>query len=88
MARHKRICKTCHQQIKRGEHWRMVPSSTWARIFGISPQKPQHRNCDHPTQPSPHMFVGVEKRLPETPQQEVDRLSGELSELHAKMTNV
>jgi hypothetical protein len=65
MARNKRICKACHRQIKRGEHWRMVPSLTWAGIFGISPRKPQHWNCQHPTQPSPHDLARL--RLEQTP---------------------
>ena len=26
------------------------------------PEKPQHWNCDHPTQPSPVTFIGIEKQ--------------------------
>jgi hypothetical protein len=70
MARNKRICKVCKRQIKRGEHWRMVESSLWERlihgaIWGLNHHEPQHWNCQHPTQPSPHDLARL--RLEQTP---------------------
>ena len=70
MARKHRICNACGKQIKRGEHWREVNTTPWnrfvVRLFTgrKHPLKvPQHWNCLHPTRPSPHTFVGVEKQL-------------------------
>jgi hypothetical protein len=77
MARKHRICNACGKQIKRGEHWRMVEADgliAWLLHRIYITEHPQHWNCLHPTQPSPHTFVGVESSLPDHMEKEFENV--------------